>query len=366
MINQRQYFVNISSEAFDADFLRHEELFFKGDYAGSLQALLICKSSSCSNARLNKIRTLRKAARSENRTTLKIGWIDLYEHWNPAKNYITELLDLAEVSYEVVDDPRDANLLFAGVYGNAIISSGIWQNKFTILISGENVRPTYGIYDFSISTDSYDYAGKNIRHPEYFSQLELHADKEWRPKEDLEALKSYYRQWEDRDIFFSIIYNNSCPHREHFYQVLTRRYGLGSVQSYGSTRIGRDCNKYEILGRSKFHLAFENSVYPGYVTEKLFQSLMMGTFALYWGAADVLLDFGTKGYINIADKEFSNVDALFDLIDDINESPETRERLSLGGPGVDFIRSERLDATNQTDFLAKVCSAVSGIINFGG
>lgn len=48
----------------------------------------------------------------------------------------------------------------------------------------------------------------------------------------------------------------------------------------------------------KFHLAFENSSYPGYVTEKILQAFYARTVPIYWGSPCVDLDFNPDAFIN--------------------------------------------------------------------
>jgi alpha(1,3/1,4) fucosyltransferase len=46
-------------------------------------------------------------------------------------------------------------------------------------------------------------------------------------------------------------------------------------------------SKYEVLGRYRFSLCFENMTMTGYLTEKLFDCLYAGTVPLYLGAPDI-------------------------------------------------------------------------------
>lgn len=318
MVNQRQYFSPLTSQAFDPSFLRAEEALVNrrvGD------AIRILKDSSASlplaKRRLSQIVRIIRQSRSHSFRGIAIGWVDWYPHWNPTSNFITDLLDLTRIPYYVVGDSHDADILFAGVYGDNFVAD--WQNTyaFSVLCSGENVRPTFGIYDFSLSTDLYEYSGKNHRWPEYYSQLAFSSDGTFRSSADETSLRLLYREKQDRDILFSAVYNNSCPHREHFISLLSQRYGAANVKTYGSTRIGRDCDKYEILGRSRFHLAFENSTFPGYTTEKLFQCLQMGAYGLYWGPTSVETEFDSRYYANI--EHYHSSDDLFKHIECIYE-----------------------------------------------
>ena len=46
-------------------------------------------------------------------------------------------------------------------------------------------------------------------------------------------------------------------------------------------------NKHEILKNYQFAFCFENTVFPGYVTEKIFDSILCGAIPIYYGAPDI-------------------------------------------------------------------------------
>jgi len=52
------------------------------------------------------------------------------------------------------------------------------------------------------------------------------------------------------------------------------------------------------MSNYKFCLAFENSSYPGYTTEKLLNALIANTIPVYWGNPLVEKDFNNKAFIN--------------------------------------------------------------------
>jgi hypothetical protein len=45
--------------------------------------------------------------------------------------------------------------------------------------------------------------------------------------------------------------------------------------------------KWDTLSQYDFVLCFENTVLPGWLTEKLFENLRVGTIPIYWGATDI-------------------------------------------------------------------------------
>ena len=54
----------------------------------------------------------------------------------------------------------------------------------------------------------------------------------------------------------------------------------------------------EFLKPYKFNIAFENTSYPGYTTEKVMEPMVVGTLPIYWGNPLINMDFNTKSFIN--------------------------------------------------------------------
>lgn len=61
---------------------------------------------------------------------------------------------------------------------------------------------------------------------------------------------------------------------------------LPKHRSFPSYR-GRVASKREVLRNYRFSICYENAVYPGYVTEKIFDCFLAGCVPVYWGAPDV-------------------------------------------------------------------------------
>jgi alpha-1,3-fucosyltransferase 10 len=83
-----------------------------------------------------------------------------------------------------------------------------------------------------------------------------------------------------------------------------------AVDSYGRVLNNRQFpvadrgrhTKLETIARYKFYLAFENSIAPDYVTEKLFDPLLVGTVPIYLGAPNVDAFVPSRdAYINVRD-----------------------------------------------------------------
>lgn len=78
--------------------------------------------------------------------------------------------------------------------------------------------------------------------------------------------------------------------------------------------------KLDFIKDYKFVFAFENSSYPGYVTEKIMDAFYVNSIPIYWGSATVDLDFNENSFINAAN--FSSVEALINEIIRIDNDNE--------------------------------------------
>lgn len=51
----------------------------------------------------------------------------------------------------------------------------------------------------------------------------------------------------------------------------------------------------------KFSIAFENSSYPGYTTEKIYHPMLASSIPIYWGNPEISREFNTKSFVNYFD-----------------------------------------------------------------
>ncbi len=84
-------------------------------------------------------------------------------------------------------------------------------------------------------------------------------------------------------------------------------------------------SKYEILAPYRFNLCFENSIFPGYYTEKLLHAWVAGCIPLYFADSWCRLDFNPKALINRND--FSTIDDFVNHVASINKSRDAMNDL---------------------------------------
>ncbi len=76
--------------------------------------------------------------------------------------------------------------------------------------------------------------------------------------------------------------------------------------------------KLEILRNYKFVLCFENAIFEGYVTEKIFDALFAGCVPIYWGAPDIEEYVDRSCFIDV--RNFQSYDGLYKFLKEIDEN----------------------------------------------
>jgi hypothetical protein len=101
---------------------------------------------------------------------------------------------------------------------------------------------------------------------------------------------------------------------------------FGKVDVLGSAVGPVVTNKMEILPDYKFNLCFENTLLPGYVTEKALQAKMAGCIPLYWGDPAYRVDFNAKSLINVYEYD-CDFERIFNEVDfeEVRQTPLLNE-----------------------------------------
>jgi hypothetical protein len=99
-------------------------------------------------------------------------------------------------------------------------------------------------------------------------------------------------------------------------RLLTGQSAIGGLYSRHFTRI--NSSKIAFLSRYKFTIAFENSSYPGYTTEKIYHPMVAGSLPVYWGNPQIHREFNPKSFVNHHD--FANEDEVIERIVEIDRN----------------------------------------------
>ena len=232
--------------------------------------------------------------------------------------------------FEYTNNPYEADLVVSSVFGNVQTDP-----KKTIQYIGENMRPSFMGYDHSLSFDYDTYGGRNFRLPLWYSRLawpgfELKPRRANAHNHGYEPLIEIapltvprVLDWDKKKNFCAMIAGNPEGLRVNLYNSIS---SYKPVDGYGNMfNRSLRASKFDVLPDYKFCLCPENSIYDGYVTEKLLDAYAGGTIPIYSGTMSVDCDFHEGSYLNYMNTK--DMDWFVTIIRSIDESKELYEAM---------------------------------------
>lgn len=197
--------------------------------------------------------------------------------------------------------------------------------RFNIFFTGENERPPFGTWDCYLSFDLDPLSGKNAYLPLWWltsSNLIQPTVSPYLGKEiTLEEMATPRTvDYESRKKFCVAFIGKAYPFRMQAIAALSK---IGKVDVYGG--ISRNENsskaleKFKTAQDYKFVFAFENDLYPGYVTEKAPEAWATGAIPLYWGL-DSANSLNPGALLNLID--FPSLEDYACEVEKVANSPE--------------------------------------------
>jgi alpha(1,3/1,4) fucosyltransferase len=267
---------------------------------------------------------------------LKLNFTDFWPGFNKFDNYFHDILQ-EHYDIKISEDP---DFLICSCFGEE-------YKKFTcirIFYAGENVRPNLSRYDYAFS---FDYASDSDNY-----RLPLYA---WYNGYDLErkADLDFDKIFSEKTEFCNFIYSNPrAKRRVDFFHKLSKYKKVDSAGKYLNNIGAPVVDKLEFIKKYKFTIAFENSSYPGYTTEKIVEPFLSYSLPIYWGNPLVHRDFNTKSFLNAHD--FKDDQALIDRIIELDNNDDLyleylKEPCFYGNRVNRFIRNENV--LSQLDYI---------------
>ena len=295
--------------------------------------------------------------------TIKINFKHFYKTFNPEKNFFTDFL---RRDYNVVLSNKPDFVIYSvfdgrpPAYdedGNRVFKMPVLTGDFVkIFYTGENCRPDMENCDYAFTFD-YD---EELKHPRH---LRLPLYKLWmgaaEGSEEILVKKAIDAEGIKRrkNKFCNFIYANDIEVRNRFFQRLSQYKKVDSAGSLlnnislifymknklkfmkqhkfarriagllgkkGVTGYVTQNKKAKFLNSYKFTIAFENSSYPGYTTEKIYQAMLANSIPIYWGNPLIGRDFNTKSFLNYHD--FKSEEELVEKIAEIDKNNDLYEQ----------------------------------------
>jgi hypothetical protein len=213
------------------------------------------------------------------------------------KREVFDIDNLTDIyDFEESDAP---DFVLFGPYGNDIPARG---NYTRIGYFCENIEPDMSICEWAFGVPREDEVG----HPNY-KRIQWHGQDPRQlikpPDYDPEKILA------SKTKFCNFLYSNKVAYREAFFsqlsaykQVDAPGRSMNNMPPIDNLYSG---NKWDVkrrfLSNYKFTIAFENDIYPGYQTEKLYDAMLSDSIPVYCGDPNIGEVFNTKAVINFTD-----------------------------------------------------------------
>lgn len=285
---------------------------------------------------------------------MKITFSDFWQYpkaFDPNNNFFIHIIrDLFE-DVEVVE-PEDADVMFFSLFGN---ENGRYKDCKKIFFTGENVRPNFKRCDYSLTFDTDEHEGKNFRLPLWYLYIDWfevnsYDNPDWLIPESYLYNDNEFTE-KKKDKFCSIVYGKQIESRINAIQNISSNYK--QVDVFGKANPNYylpDGEKYklDLISNYKFSLCYENSVTPGYHTEKLLHGKVAGNIPIYYGDKSIGEDFNPDCFINAVDM---SDEELIQKIIELDQSDNLYNKMAK-----EPIFTEKVSLDNIKDFLFKSLS----------
>ena len=162
-----------------------------------------------------------------------------------------------------------------------------------ILLNGENTVPNFDLYDYAVASSDLSFGDRYLRMP-WFAFYPCFACITQRKTEPEESLLNRG--------FCSFVVSNAefgDPMRRKFFEALSKYKPVASGGRYRNNVGGPISDKVAFCRGYKFNIAFENSSYPGYTTEKIMEAYVAQTVPVYYGNPTVETDFRVDSMVRV-------------------------------------------------------------------
>lgn len=257
------------------------------------------------------------------------------------------LLDILKKHYKVEISEKPQYLFFSSFSYDYLYYDGI-----RIFFTGENSSPDFSLYDYAIGFDYIDFGDRYLRFP--FPAIEREYGTDYRRMEEkhlkVEELLSYKKDF----CSFTVSKSGYADRkREDFFYKLSEYKKVDSGGRYlnniGQPEGVKDKHAFQLS--HKFDLAFENSSYPGYATEKIVQAFGAGAIPIYWGDPLIEREYNGKAFINC--HNFENFDEVIKEVIRVDQNDDEYRKM-LEEPALLYSNQREIHNQNLEKFICHI------------
>ena len=261
------------------------------------------------NEKFNNKILINKSKNSKiNKKKISLYSVDLF---NP-KRHRFWLKNKLKDKFRIKFDKYKPDYLIYNTFGNEHLNDK-YSNSIKIAIFTENKIPDLSEADYAIGQAHINYLDRYFKFPIFL----------WRNIKAISQLRKKSLENPNRTKFCAAVISNNITtngFREKFINELNKYKTIDMGGIFLNNIGGPVQNKIEFLSSYKFSISMENSEGDGYLSEKIYDSLISGTIPIYYG------DFTLDEYINpkaiILIKEERNMKEKIEYIKEIDNNSE--------------------------------------------
>lgn len=235
---------------------------------------------------------------------VKLKFVDFFSGFDQEKNDIYVFLSRF-FNLEISNRP---DFIVFSVWGN----SHLKYNCTKIFFTGENIRPNFYLCDYAVG---FDFIEKQnyLRLPLYVYWKKFDSKKLIFPN-----YQNIIKNHPKSKFCCFLVSNPKASERINFFHKLNQYQKVDSGGKVENNLGYLVINKLYFMSPYKFMIAYENSSFPGYVTEKVYECFFTNTIPIYWGSVEINKDFNSSRILNRSD--FRTDEDLIDKIKFLNEN----------------------------------------------
>lgn len=201
---------------------------------------------------------------------------------------------------------------------SALVAPTLPGDFLRVLLTGENVEPIMDHCDFAMSFSVRTDHPNHLRVP-----LWVYENRGW-GYGPARLVKDSATDWEkiahEKTAFCNFVYSHDVPYRDSVFKLLSKYKRVDAAGRCRNNMHGwmppmlpnRLQGKLDFLRRYKFTLALENTIWPGYMTEKLVDPMLVNSIPIYFGDPEAKKSFDPGSYIDSTC--FSSIKAMMEFV----------------------------------------------------
>lgn len=255
---------------------------------------------------------------------MNVSFLDFWQYpkaLNPNNNFFIHVIRQVFENVQIVH-PNKADVIFFSCFGN---ENELYKDCKRVFYTGENKRPNFQKCDYSLTFDYDTYGGKNFRLPLWYLYIDwfnvkTYNNPDWLIPESYLYEKSEFTQ-KRKNKFCSIVFGSPVESRIKAIENISK---YKPVDVFGKINPNHhlpegEKHKLDLISNYKFSLCYENSIHPGYHTEKLLHGKIAGNIPIYYGANTVSKDFNEECFIAANNLSLEELNEKIEKIDNDNK-----------------------------------------------